>query len=968
MVGKFSLHFSNIRGLRANFFAVYAHVQIHRPNILALSETQVCEDSDPHNFHIPGYHIHSIFFSHRGLVVYVRDDVVFQSMQQLDTTDPEFTCLWLKFRINLHVTHFGFLYRSPNQERDASFNGFDALSDSITKILEKCPASEIAIAGDFNIHNNSWLTHSNRTTPEGQYVELFAAHNHLVQMVNAPTHIPCVEGQFSNTLDLFLTSHPDKYEVNILAPLGNSDHCLVSASFSYSDLHVTSTPAMKRSIFMYEKARWAELDEFYKQFNWNLCFLDENVNAAAEMVENIILTGMKLFIPSKRISIKPSDKCWFNQACKEAVRSKEEAFSNWKLNKNPTTDMLRKLSRTNCAKVLRRAEFLYEQRLRAKVLSSPRGSKSFWSFVKRVKNNNSSSSIPTLIQNDQIFTDPVDKANLFAGIFAENSSLPESSQPLPVIEEVSSSMPEIFFRTRGVKKVLKELNVGKSPGPDGIPALVLSKCSSSLARPLRNLFSLSYRAGIFPARWKVANVQPIPKKGEATNPDNYRPIAICSTLSKVMETMINYHLVNYLEDNSLLSDRQYGFRRNRSTGDLMAFLTEQWNRSVHRLGESKVVALDISKAFDRVWHQALISKVNAFGLGRNFSRFISSFLRDRSIRVVIDGVSSNEYSINAGVPQGSVLSPSLFLIFINDLLDRTTNPIYSFADDSNLCHSYSFDRRPNLSVVQGKRREMNVMLNHDLHLISEWGRENRVEFNARKTQCCRISHKHTDDSTLPTISMGGLDVGESEALDVLGLKIQCDIRWNKHIFNVSKEAFKCLGFLKRCKRFFTPPDLLNIYTTYIRPKMEFNSHIWSGAPASTLELLDRVQKRALKLIGDSSVSSTVVSLEHRRNVGCVSLFYRYFHGKCSSELHGLIPEMRVFNRTTRLSSETHPFSVSWPMDRTTHYRNNSFFSRTTRMWNKLPSSVFPTSYDIVRFKSNLNKYFSLFPPTPIPTS
>lgn len=136
-------------------------------------------------------------------------------------------------------------------------------------------------------------------------------------------------------------------------------------------------------------------------------------------------------------------------------------------------------------------------------------------------------------------------------------------------------MPKIFFRARAVKKVLAELNVNKAPGPDGIPALVLKQCSLSLASPLAKLFSNSFREGVFPDCWKLANVQPIPKKGAASNPDNYRPIAICSTLSKVMESMINYNLVNYLETNSLINDRQYGFRKSRSTGDLMAFLSER---------------------------------------------------------------------------------------------------------------------------------------------------------------------------------------------------------------------------------------------------------------------------------------------------------------------------------------------------------------------------------------------------------
>ena len=204
-------------------------------------------------------------------------------------------------------------------------------------------------------------------------------------------------------------------------------------------------------------------------------------------------------------------------------------------------------------------------------------------------------------------------------------------------------------------------------------------------------------------------------------------------------------------------------------------------------------------------------------------------------------------------------------------------------------------------------------------------------------------------------------IEQSDALDVLGMKIQCDVRWTKHVFNVSKEAFKCLGFLKRCKKYFTPSDLLSIYTTYIRPKMEYNSHIWAGAPKSSLELLDRVQRRAMVMIGDSSVSNPVVSLEHRRNVGCVSLFYRYFHGVCSSDIRGLIPDVRMFVRDTRLSRSSHPFVVEWPAGRTTHYRMNSFFARTIPMWNRLPADIFPANCDMQKFKANVNKHYSISP-------
>ena len=142
--------------------------------------------------------------------------------------------------------------------------------------------------------------------------------------------------------------------------------------------------------------------------------------------------------------------------------------------------------------------------------------------------------------------------------------------------------------------------------------------------------------GIYPSKWKLAHVQPVLKKGDGSNPTNYRPISICSVLSKVIETIMNYQLLNYLETHKLINDRQYGFRHQRSTGDLLSLITEKWNSSIHQFGESKAVALEISKAFDTVWHEALLTKLEAYEVANSFTSWISNFLTNRSIRVVID--------------------------------------------------------------------------------------------------------------------------------------------------------------------------------------------------------------------------------------------------------------------------------------------------------------------------------------------
>ena len=245
-------------------------------------------------------------------------------------------------------------------------------------------------------------------------------------------------------------------------------------------------------------------------------------------------------------------------------------------------------------------------------------------------------------------------------------------------------MPPVTFSTCKVRKNLLQLNTSKSKGPDGIPAIVLKTCAPELAPVLNKLFQLSYSVGIVPSSWKLAHVFPIPKKGGKSDPSNYRQIAITSLISKTMETLVTKQLLAFLETNNLLSDHQYGFRQARSTDDFLAYAVHTWSSVLESYGESRVISLDISKAFDRVWHKGLLAKLPMLGLHKSLIKCIASFLSNRSIAIRFDGFLS--HSTNSGVPQGSVITPVLLILFINDLLSSKSSSIYSFVDDTYLIH------------------------------------------------------------------------------------------------------------------------------------------------------------------------------------------------------------------------------------------------------------------------------------------
>jgi hypothetical protein len=195
----------------------------------------------------------------------------------------------------------------------------------------------------------------------------------------------------------------------------------------------------------------------------------------------------------------------------------------------------------------------------------------------------------------------------------------------------------------------------------------------------------------------------------------------------------------------------------------------------------------------------------------------------------------------------------------------------------------------------------------------------------------------------------------------LGTKLSQNLVFNEHVFSKAKDAAKCLGFLRRCKIYFSSADLLKIYKAYIRPKMENNSSIWAGACPTSLKFLDSVQKRAIRLINDETITSSLAPLGHRRNIGALSLFYRYFVGMdtCSQEIKTILPELKIFARNTRLAANNHPYYLSLPRS-STDYFENTFITRTSKIWNLLPPDVFPNVnsvhiYNLQKFKTNINQ-------------
>mgnify|MGYP003323128865 FL=1 len=383
------------------------------------------------------------------------------------------------------------------------------------------------------------------------------------------------------------------------------------------------------------------------------------------------------------------------------------------------------------------------------------------------------------------------------------------------------------------------------------------------------------------------------------------------------------------------------------SGPLLTFSEYIYN-SLDAGGETRAIALDISKAFDKVWHAGLLHKLKAYGVG-SILCILESFLKERSLKVVLDGQSSPLFCINAGVPQGSVLGPTLFLVFINDLPDEVLSRIGIYADDTTL---YSSLGKSGIFEKVESAGELEL----DLCSIVEWGNRWLVTFNATKTKLLSFN-RHRDPLLVP-VKMSGIELPEETSFRLLGLTFTRSMDWKPYIQSIAKAASRKVGSLYRAQRFLSPESILYLYKSTIRPCMEYCSHIWGGAPRSQgLDLLDRVQKRVVNLVG-YELSAGLHALSHRRDVASLCLFYKYYCGKCSSELADLVPPKRVTIRSTRFSERMHRHAVNFPKCRTNYYKS-SFFPRTAALWNSLPNECFPSDYDLTAFKGRVNKFLLL---------
>jgi hypothetical protein len=553
--------------------------------------------------------------------------------------------------------------------------------------------------------------------------------------------------------------------------------------------------------------------------------------------------------------------------------------------------------------------------------------KKFWRFIKH--NRTDSCGINELKRSGQSATKPKDKANLlnaqFESVFTREGDFNPAHLQLPPLDP--NILNDITFNVNGIKKLLDNLQPKKAAGPDNINPIIFKTLSSSFAPILQSIFTASYNRGTVPDDWKRANVVPVYKKGSKTDPANYRPISLTCIACKIMEHIITSAIMKHAESNNIFYKLQYGFRSKRSCEtQLIGFITDIAN-NIDRGIQTDVLIMDFSKAFDKVGHKRLSHKLHHYGIRGKTLTWIDAFLKNRKQRVALEGQYSDEVDVLSGVPQGSVLGPSLFLYYINDLPANLNSNIRLFADDTI---AY-------LTVTNSMDAES---LQKDLEKMTEWSNRWAMEFHPQKCQVISITRKRHPFKY--DYHMGNHILERVASAKYLGLTISEDLRWNRHIDNICKKANGVLAFVKRNLRIPSRSIKTKAYKTIVRPTLEYSASVWDPYTLSNTRKIEAVQRRAARFVQHryhNTSSPTEMlnqlqwpSLAKRRESQRLCMMHKMYYNHVAFDLYNYISPNP---RPGRLDNSA-AFQIP-------HSNNDvhlySFFPRTIRQWNSLPQTT-----------------------------
>ncbi len=836
VANNFNIFHSNVNGIESKFGALHTLLNSSKASMdaIAITESSECEDqSFLSNVSLEGYKLYNTPTTSPkgGVVLYMNDN--FDSFERIDLRiqTSEYQGVWVEIKnSNSKNIVCCCIYRHPRYDMTNFLN----YMDSCLKILSD-ENKEIYLCGDFNIDllkidsNKTYMSFYNLLNCNG-----------LLPFIIHPTRV--VEGQIPSLIDNIFSNNITNFVVSGNVYFKLSEHFSQFASINRGKIDLKKITMFGRDYSNFSDDRYRDDVSIQR---WMSNCVDPNI-----LMSDFVwrLDGCtERHAPTKKLSqkdIKLRLKPWITNEIRKLMRIRDRLFARKKREPaNVTVLNAYKRVRNKVKNEILKSKRKYHKSYFEKHNNDM---KKTWEGIRKLVNVKKTTdfSISQLNVKGKIIDDPVSIANNFNNFFANVG--PDTEKSVPKVPHIT---PSFYLKNRvqfdfiiahiseqDILDIISSLPI-KSTGPASIPIKLLKLVADLIVIPLCHIINLSFSTGVFPDVLKVAKVIVLHKGGSTQDVNNYRPISLLSIFDKIIEKLMHKRLYDFLELHNVLFMNQFGFRQKHSTAHSLIDITEQIKESIDKGKFGCGIFIDLKKAFDTVNHQILLTKLEHYGVRGPLLKWFESYLTDRKQYVFLNGVCSDTLLMTCGVPQGSVLGPLLFLLYINDLPSISDKlKFFLFADDTNIY--YESDDLKSL--------ERNV--NEELKSLSLWLNLNRLALNVSKTNFVIFRSTKMPINHNVTLILNRKAIGQKDHVKYLGVLIDQHLTWKHQVNNVSKKISRGVGIIAKLRMFVNSDILLNIYYCLVYSHLSYGIEAWGSACSTETNKLLVLQKKAVRIL------------------------------------------------------------------------------------------------------------------------
>lgn len=942
----FSLFHLNIRSVPRNFCNLRSYIQNLNINfdVIGLTETWL-NKANSNLYNMNGYvQRESCREGSRGggVSLYIKEDLSFNVRNDLTVSNSEFESLFIELdNANNHGSKIlvGVVYKPPSTQVDSFLDSFN----DILNVVQN-EHKETYIMGDFNIDLLRDKKHKSTSTFINTLLSYF-----FLPLINRPTRITSTSATLID--NIFCNNANDNSFVNGILYTDISDHLPVFCIKKNCQRNIEAKFITKR---IFNEANTRKFHEQLNTVNWNDVVDTTDCQEAYSKFHDYFCRCYEEAFPLVKIKIGyKTRKSWLTSALKESIKTKNKLYMLQL--KKPSLDNINiyKKYKRNLQKLLRQAERNHYSELLNNNIGNIRKS---WEVINEVINKKKKSTVITnkLLVNGRELKDPERIANAFNDYFVNIGVKLSASLPPCYRNYISylsaPNINSVFLQPTNnneVANVIKMLK-RKSPGHDGITADIIKLSYPVFIPALTHVINQSIMQGVFPQELKIAKVIPLFKGGDSTVMNNYRPVSILSVFSKIFEHIMYKRLNEFIISCNLLYKYQFGFREGHGTDLALITLVDKISEALDSGDYVLGVFLDLSKAFDTVNHEILLGKLQHYGIRGAAHAWIKSYLSNRNQYVLFNNTLSNSLQIMCGVPQGSILGPLLFLLYINDIVNISTSllPIL-FADDTNL-----FLRGSNVD-------DLFATVNCEMKKLLEWVNVNKLSLNITKTQYMIFKNKGRTVKSNHNVYINQNKLKNVESTKFLGVVIDDRLSWLHHTTYIKSKIAKSIGILCKARKFLSQTSLITLYNSFIYPYLTYGVEVWGSTHDCYIQQIVKLQKRSVRIITSSKPREHTEPLFKSLKILPFSKIYLYCVTKLMFKyVKQLVPRTLLSMFSTSEETHTYPTrqrsNLRIPQGRTTMV-HHTFRYMGVRVWNDMSAEV-DHHCSLTVYKCRIKKY------------